>query len=133
MANAAEITQRAPEPAAGRGGFRALNAGPALTRNEVLRETLGGRTWLGAVTNPGDRACVGVSVRLRFLDGAGRAIGAPVSARTDWLEPGAGLHLQARLPPGATALEIVSLRWTAGGRAVELAPTTRLPLEAAAT
>ncbi len=107
MVQAAEITRQGPRP--------------ALTRNEVLHETLGGRTWLGALTNPGGAVCADVAVRLRFVDRAGRAVGAPVSARTAWLEPGAGLHLQARMPAAAAALELLSLRWTANGRSVELA------------
>jgi len=131
MVHAAESTRQGPGTAAGYATPLTPAAPPALTRCEVLHETLGGRTWLGALTNPGEGVCADVAVRLRFVDGAGRAVGAPVSARTDWLEPGAGLHLQARLPVGAAALQIVSLRWSAGGRDFELAPGGVLALDAA--
>ncbi len=130
MANAAEMTDWRRGPVLGPSASCRGQTGPVLTRNEVLRETLGGRTWLGAVTNRGERACTGLQVRIRFLDRTGTAVGAPVSARTDWLEPGAALHLQARLPPEAAGLEIVSLRWTAAGRTVELAPAGPRPLGA---
>ena len=131
MVHAAEITRQGPGPARGYAALLTPAAPPALTRSEVLHETLGGRTWLGALSNPGGGVCADLTVRLRFVDGAGRAVGAPVSARADWLEPGAALHLQARLPVGAGALQIVSLRWSAGGRNFELAPGGVLALEAA--
>ncbi|MBF0664961.1 MAG: hypothetical protein IR159_05365 [Brevundimonas sp.] len=136
MANAAEMTDQR------RGGRRVLGpvaaprrgpsrSGPALTRSQVLRESLGGRTWIGALTNLADHACLGVTVRIRFLDGDRRPVGAPLSGRAGWLGPGAGLHLQARLPAGASGLEIVSLRWTAGARTVDLQPDGLWPLAAA--
>ena len=127
MANTAEMTdgRRGPAPA-----WPAPRARLALTRNEVMRETLGGRTWLGALTNLGDHACAGLTVRIRFLDDGGRVAGSPLSARTDGLEPGARLHLQARLPEAASALEIVTLRWTAAGRTIDRPPAGPCPLGA---
>ena len=46
----------------------------------------------------------------------------PLSARAARLEPGAGLHLQARLPAAAAGLRIEALRWTRDGRTVEFGP-----------
>ena len=58
----------------------------ALSRAQLVREPLGGRTWRGTLTHRG------------------------------------GLELQSRLPAGATALRIQSLRWTTGGEQVERGP-----------
>lgn len=93
-----------------------------LTRNEVLHEALGGRTWLGALNNVGRGARTDVVVRIRFHDRHGRPVGSPVSARATRLEPGDGLHLQARIPAEATGLQIWSLQWTTGGRTVRFGP-----------
>lgn len=122
MAHVAEISDRRSGRAPAGVRTRDRRPGPALGRDEVMRETLGGRTWRGALTNPTDRACADVTVRVRFLDRAGRVVGAPVGAHASWLEPGAALHLQARLPAEAAGLEIAALRWTAGGRAFDLGP-----------
>lgn len=93
----------------------------ALTRSELVREPLGGRTWRGALTNRADRLCADVAVEIRFLDRSGRAVGG-LSGRAERLAPGAGLYLQSRLPAGATGLRLQALRWTADGERVELGP-----------
>ena len=98
-----------------------------LSRNEVTREALGGRTWFGAVANVGGDALADVSVRIRFHDRDGRAVGTPLSAQAARLEPGAVLHLQARLPAEAAGLSLHALRWTGGGRLVALGPSAPLP------
>lgn len=97
-----------------------------LSRNEVTQESLGGRTWFGALSNAGDGALADVSVHIRFHDRDGRPVGTPVSARAARLEPGAILHLQARLPAEAAGLSIQTLRWTGGGRLVALGPSAPL-------
>lgn len=94
----------------------------ALTRNEVMQEALGGRTWLGALTNLAGDARTGVSVHIRFHDRQGRPVGTPLSARAARLEPDEGLHLQARLPAEAAGLSIHALRWSAGDRTAEFGP-----------
>ncbi|HYD26995.1 hypothetical protein [Brevundimonas sp.] len=96
-----------------------------LTRNEAIREPLGGRTWRGVLTNAADALYLDVAVRLRFHDREGRPVGAPVSARAGRLDPGAGLDLQARLPAGAVGLQVRALRWTVAGRTVETGPGDR--------
>lgn len=101
-----------------------------LSRNEVMQEALGGRTWFGALANAADGAVANVSVHIRFHDRDGRPVGTPLSARAPRLAPGAVLHLQARLPAGATGLRIQALRWTAAGRTVELGPAPPLPFGA---
>lgn len=89
-----------------------------LARNVVMREALGGRTWRGALDNPGAGPVLGVSVLIRFHDRDGRTVGAPLRAGTPWLAAGGRLHLQARLPPAAIGLRLQSLRWTRDGRRV---------------
>ena len=105
--------------------------GIGLTRNEAVTEALGGRTWLGALTNLTGGPLADVTVRIRFLDREGRPVGTPLSARAARVEPGAGLHLQARLPAAAAGLRIEVLRWTRDGRTVEFGPGAPLVFGAA--
>jgi hypothetical protein len=98
-----------------------------LTRNEVMREALGGRTWFGALANATDSPRTEVAVRIRFHDRDGRPVGSPLSARAARLGPNEAMHLQARLPAEAVGLRIHALRWTAGGRVVEFGPGEPLP------
>lgn len=98
-----------------------------LSRNELAREALGGRTWLGGLANAGDRALDDVSVQIRFHDRDGRPVGTPLSARAARLDPGAVLHLQARLPAEAAGLRLHALRWTDGDRPVARGPSAPLP------
>ncbi|WP_259551562.1 hypothetical protein [[Roseibacterium] beibuensis] len=127
MANAVRIAE-------GREGWRGRGiadpAGLRLTRNAVMREALGGRTWSGAVTNRTGRGLVDVIVLVRILDGEGRPVGAPAIARASWFPPGIDLHLQARLPPAATGLRLSLLRWTVDGRTVETGPGDPRPFGA---
>lgn len=101
-----------------------------LARNEVAPEALGGRTWYGALANGSDDALADISVQIRFHDREGRPAGAPLSARAARLDPGAVLHLQARLPAEATGLRIHALRWTVGGRWIERHASAPLPFGA---
>ncbi|GAA0869808.1 hypothetical protein GCM10009116_16440 [Brevundimonas basaltis] len=101
--------------------------GVALTRNEVVREALGGRTWRGALTNIASTPRTAVSVEIHFHDRSGRVVGAPVSARVGGLDPGAAIHLQARLPAEAAGLSVHALRWADGGRRVTLERPEPLP------
>jgi hypothetical protein len=101
-----------------------------LSRNEVAQEALGGRTWFGALANAGDDALADVSVQVRFHDRDGRPVGTPLSARAARLEPGAVLHLQARLPAEAVGLSVHALRWTSGGRRIAPGPSAPLPFGA---
>lgn len=98
-----------------------------LSRNEVAQEALGGRTWFGALANTGDGALADVWVQVRFHDRDGRPVGTPLGARADRLDPGAVLHLQARLPAEATGLTLHALRWTGGGRLAAPGPSAPLP------
>ncbi|HZW16246.1 MAG TPA: FxLYD domain-containing protein [Brevundimonas sp.] len=91
-----------------------------FTRNEVMREALGGRTWRGALTNVTAHPLDEVTVQIRFHDRDGRPVGPPVTARAARLSPGADLYLQARLPSAAVGMQVGSLRWTAGGDAAAL-------------
>lgn len=124
MANTAQI---AGGPQGGPGWLVIESPDLELTRNAVMQEALGGRTWIGALGNLTGRPRTDVAVQIRFHDRRLRPVGSPVSARAGWLAPGAGLHLQARLPVEATGLRIVHLRWTAGGRPVEIGPCDPRP------
>jgi hypothetical protein len=127
MANPAQIME-------GRQGDREwIAADPTdlrLTRNVVMREALGGRTWTGAVTNLTGRVLVDLIVHIRFLDGEARPVGAAAVARASWVAPGSPLHLQARLPAGATGLRVCLLRWSADGRTIEIGPGAPRPFGA---
>ena len=96
-----------------------------FTRNEVMQEALGGRTWVGALTNVAGGPCDDVTIQIGFHDRDGRPVGAPVTARAARLGPGAGLHLQARLPVAAVGMRVRLLRWTAGGGIVAPGPFGR--------
>ena len=127
MANPARITDD------WQGGRAWLAADPTdlrLTRNVVMREALGGRTWVGAVTNLTGRVLVDVIVHIRFLDSDARPVGAAAIARASWVAPGTALHLQARLPAGATGLRVCLLRWSADGRTIEIGPGDPRPFGA---
>lgn len=106
----------------------AVIAAPALARDDIvlirsqlIREPLGGRTWRGALTNPGDRLYAGVAIEIRFLDRNGRPVGG-LGGRADRLAPGGLLELQSRAPAGAVSLRIESLRWTVDGTPHERGP-----------
>ncbi|HYC99166.1 hypothetical protein [Brevundimonas sp.] len=90
-----------------------------LTRSELVREPLGGRTWRGALTNRADGPCIDVAVEIRFLDRNGRAAGG-LGGRAERLAPGGQLYLQSRLPAGAIRLRIQALRWVVEGERVQL-------------
>ena len=68
-----------------------------LSRDQLVREPLGGRTWRGTLTHRGDGLCTAVAVEIRFLDRNGRVMGG-FSGRAERLAPGGGLELQSRLP-----------------------------------
>ena len=92
-----------------------------LTRSQLVREPLGGRTWRGALTNRGDRLYAEVAIDIRFLDRNGRAVGG-LGGRADRLAPGGLLELQSRTPVGAVGLRIEALRWTVDGMRRERGP-----------
>jgi len=85
----------------------------ALTRNDVVREASGGRTWHGTFTNRADSLYREVAVEIRFLDRNGKPVG-KVGGRADRLEPGARLDLKAALPSGAAGMQVYSLQWRTG-------------------
>ena len=124
-------TARVADERRGRPGWIAADPTDVrLTRNAVMREALGGRTWAGTMTNLTGRVLVDVIVHIRFLDGEARPVGAAAVARASWVAPGSALHLQARLPPGATGLRVCLLRWSADGRTIEIGPGDPRPFGA---
>ena len=100
-----------------------------LTRNEVVREAAGGRTWRGAMTNVTDNVFRDVSVQILFVDADGQAIGT-TRGRADRLDPGQGLELAARLPADATGMQVYALRFLIGpegDRGAAMGPYARWP------
>jgi hypothetical protein len=86
----------------------------ALSRNEVVEDSSGGRTWHGIMMNtsssPSPSVFREVAVTIHFLDGDGQPVG-ETSGRADRLESGEGIDLQALLPPEAESMKVYSLQW----------------------
>jgi hypothetical protein len=93
----------------------------ALIRNEVVANAEGQRTWAGSFVNTNDRTLRDVAVTVDFLDSHDRTVG-KVDAEAAELPFGAGLDLQAALPPDAARLRIHSVRWRMGQSAVLMGP-----------
>ncbi len=85
----------------------------ALTRNEIVENAAGGRTWFGRFNGSNEDPYREVAATIRFLDSNGQPVG-EVSAQDDLLEAGEGLDLQASLPPGAVMMQMYALQWRAG-------------------
>ena len=89
----------------------------ALSRNEVVEDSSGGRTWHGRMANATNPISAGVfrdvAVTIRFLDGNGQPVG-EISGRADQLETGEGIDLEAPLAPEAETMQVYSLQWRTG-------------------
>ncbi len=85
----------------------------ALTRNDVVTDAAGARTWHGTMMNRTDSLYREVAVTIRFLDRDGQPMG-ETSGRADRLEPGEELNLQAPLPSRAESMQVYSLQWRTG-------------------
>jgi len=84
-----------------------------LTRNVVITNASGTRTWYGTMMNRTDSLYREVAVTIRFLDRDGQPAG-ETSGRADQLEPGEELYLQAPLPSQAESIQVYSLQWRTG-------------------
>lgn len=82
----------------------------ALTRNDVVVDGEGNRTWHGTFFNTDDITYRDLGVTVNFLDRNGDTVG-KAEAETDALPAGVGIDLQADLPQEAVNLRIYSVRW----------------------
>jgi len=86
-----------------------------------------GGTWTGAVRNRGDGLCLDVSVRLEFLDAAGRVVG-EARAEAARLAPGGRLIVAAPGSGTAVAVRSARLRWRQGRAVFVAGPGDPQPL-----
>ena len=84
-----------------------------LSRNDVITDASGVRTWHGTMMNRTDSQYREIAVTIRFLDSAGQPVG-EATGSTDRLEPGEKLDLQAPLPSQAKNIQVYSLQWRTG-------------------
>jgi hypothetical protein len=93
----------------------------ALSRNEVVTDANGNRTWYGAFVNTDDRVYRDVATTVNFLD-ANNEVVAQTKAEAAELQAGALLNLQASLPPAAVRLRIYSVQWRNDSTAAMMGP-----------
>jgi hypothetical protein len=93
----------------------------ALTRNEVVTDAAGQRTWVGSFVNTNDRTLRDVAVTVDFLDRQDRTVG-KAEAEAPELAFSTRLDLQAPLPPDAVRLRIYSVQWRMGRTAALMGP-----------
>jgi hypothetical protein len=93
----------------------------ALSRNEVVTEASGQRSWAGSFVNTNDQTLRDVAVTVDFLDDQDRPVGS-TDAEAAELPSGARLQLQASLPPNAVRLRIYSVQWRMGRTAALMGP-----------
>lgn len=82
----------------------------ALSRNEVVTDASGNRTWYGAFYNTDDMVYRDVATTVNFLDANGEVVGQATSEAAE-LPPDQELALQASLPPEAVNLRVYSVQW----------------------
>lgn len=88
-----------------------------LSRNDVITDASGNRTWHGTMMNRTDSQYREIAVTIRFLDPKGQTVG-EASGSADILAPGENLNLQASLPSEAERIQVYSLQWRTGSRNV---------------
>ncbi|MDP1932950.1 MAG: FxLYD domain-containing protein [Gammaproteobacteria bacterium] len=93
----------------------------ALSRNEVMVDPAGKRTWHGSFTNTADIPFRDLGVTVNFLDSSGAIVGR-AEAETDELPPWADINLQAELPDEAVNMRIYSVRWRNDSTATMFGP-----------
>ena len=84
-----------------------------MSRNQVLVDAAGNRTWYGAILNPTDREYREVAVTIRFLDANNHAVG-EVRGNAERLGTGESLALQGPLPRTAARMQVYSLQRRVG-------------------
>ncbi len=98
----------------------------ALSRNEVVG-TGENRVWRGTFWNHTDSLYTDLDAVLLFLDSEGKPVGQARGAARR-LDPGEVFHLEARLSPQATRMQVYQLRWAReGGERIALGPYRAWP------
>lgn len=93
----------------------------ALSRNEVVTDPAGRRTWEGTFVNTNEKTLRDVAVTVDFLDSEDRTVG-KANGDAEELMQGMRLELQAALPAGAVRLRIYSVQWRMDGTAALMGP-----------
>ena len=99
----------------------------ALSRNDVVTDAAGQRTWVGTFINTDDRTMLDVAVTVDLLDSENRTV-AKAEAEADELPADGRLELRAPLPPDAVRLRVYSVQWRMGGTNALMGPF-RVPWE----
>lgn len=86
-----------------------------LSRNEVVVDAAGDRTWYGTMLNPSDSEYRELAVTIRFLDASNQPVG-EARGQIEQLRPGDSLPLKAALPKTAVRMQMYSLQWRTGRR-----------------
>jgi hypothetical protein len=92
-----------------------------LSRNEIVEDGAGGRSWRGAMTNRTGESYQDVSVAILFRDAQGMPLGW-TSGQADVLGGGESIDLQAPLPAGAADMQMYALRWRDAGDRIAFGP-----------
>lgn len=92
-----------------------------LSRNEIVEDGAGGRSWRGAMTNRTAESYQDVSVAIVFRDADGAPVGW-TSGQADMLGGGESIALEAALPGGAADMQMYALRWRDAGDRMEFGP-----------
>jgi hypothetical protein len=93
----------------------------ALSRNEVVTNPAGERSWAGTFVNTNERTLRDVAVTVDFLDSQNRTVG-KAEAEAAELAYGSRLDLQAPLPADAVRLRIYSVQWRMDRTAALMGP-----------
>jgi hypothetical protein len=100
----------------------------ALTRNEVVTDAAGPRSWVGTFVNTNERTLRDVAVTVDLLDNENRTVGKAEGEAVE-LAFGMRLDLKAPLPPDAVRLRIYSVQWRMDGGPAALMGPFRVPWE----
>ena len=92
-----------------------------LSRNEIVENGAGGRSWRGAMTNRTDEAYQDVSVVILFRDAQGRPV-SWTAGDVDILGGGESMALEAALPAEAADMQVYALRWRDAGDRIAFGP-----------
>jgi len=93
----------------------------ALSRNEVVTNDAGQRTWAGTFVNTNARTLRDVAVTVDFLDSQNRTVG-KAEAEAAELPFSSRLDLQGPLPADAVRLRIYSVQWRMDRTAALMGP-----------
>ena len=93
----------------------------ALSRNEVVTDATGQRSWAGSFVNTHERTLRDVAVTVDFLDSGNRTVGKAEGEAAE-LVFGGRLTLQAPLPADAVRLRIYSVQWRLDQTAALMGP-----------